>query len=302
MDMKTLKSFISVAENKSFSAAARALHTVQPAVSRHIAQLEASLGVTLFKRNSREVVITSAGKQLLRDGQMLLTQIETAMSNAKRASKGEIGSLKIAHMPSACLPFMAGLVNQYISRFPGVHVNLYEMTVTQQLEAFKEERIDVGFSRPVPAALESDFISHHIYHDKLVVVVDEQHPLAGRKTVKLADLQQENFILFNRAEAVGLFDDTIGLCNDAGFSPNIISQPRHMQTLLTEVASGLGIGLGPYCIRKQHSAGCLFLDIEQVEKVIPLQLHIKRQSHDATVKSFVDIVLANRAEIEASMG
>jgi DNA-binding transcriptional LysR family regulator len=302
MDIKTLRSFISVAENKSFSAAARALHTVQPAVSRHIAQLEASLGVTLFNRNSREVVITSAGKQLLRDGQMLLTQIETAMLNAKRANKGEIGSLKIAHMPSACLPFMAGLVNQYISHFPGVQVNLYEMTVTQQLEAFKEGRIDVGFSRPVPASLESDFISHHIYHDKLVVVVGEQHPLAGRKTVKLAELQQENFILFNREEAVGLFDDTIGLCNDAGFSPNIISQPRHMQTLLTEIASGLGIGLGPYCIRKQHSAGCLFLDIEQVEKVIPLQLHIKRQSHDATVKSFVDIVLASRPEIEASMG
>lgn len=119
MDIKTLRSFISVAENKSFSAAARELHTVQPAVSRHIAQLEDTLGVSLFKRNSREVAITSAGKQLLRDGQLILAQIATAKTNAKRAEKGEVGSLKVAHMPSACLPFMAGLVNQYINRYPG---------------------------------------------------------------------------------------------------------------------------------------------------------------------------------------
>lgn len=301
MDIKTLRSFISVAENKSFSAAARELHTVQPAISRHIAQLEEALGVSLFSRNSREVAITSAGKQLLRDGQLILAQIDTAKTNAQRAEKGEIGTLKIAHMPSACLPFMAGLVSQYISRYPGVHVNLYEMTVTQQLEAFKNDRIDIGFSRPMPASIQDDFISHDIYNDRLVVVVNEQHPLADREAVALSELQQENFIIFNREEAVGLFDDTLGLCNDAGFSPNIISQPRHMQTLLTEVASGLGIGIGPYCIRKQHSAGCHFLTIEQVDKIIPLQLHFKRQNHDATVKPFVDIALASRPEIEASM-
>lgn len=301
MDIKTLRSFISVAENKSFSAAAKQLHTVQPAVSRHIAQLEEALGVSLFNRNSREVAITSAGKQLLTDGQLILKQIETARTNAKRADKGEIGSLKVAHMPSACLPFMATLVSTYLDGFPDVHVSLFEMTVTEQLRAFEEDRIDIGFSRPLPATLASEFFSHDIYIDKLVVVVNEHHPLANRQQIDLQQLHREDFILFNRDEAVGLFDDIILLCREAGFSPNITSQPRHMQTLLTEVAAGLGVAIGPQCITKQHTQGCHFLTINQVETVIPLQLQYKRANHATTVKPFVDNVLERRPEIEQSM-
>ena len=79
MDIKTLKSFISVAKHKSFSQAARELNTVQPAVSRHISALEGELGFSLFNRNSRDVVITQAGEQLLKDASniLLLTEQKT---------------------------------------------------------------------------------------------------------------------------------------------------------------------------------------------------------------------------------
>lgn len=301
MDIKTLKSFISVAENQSFSAAARALHTVQPVVSRHIIQLEESLGVSLFTRNSREVIITSAGKQLLVDGHKILAQIEEAKNNAKRADKGEIGTLKVAHLPSACLPFMAKLVNSFINSFPGVHVNLYEMTVSQQLEAFKNKQIDIGFSRPMPVSLKDDYISHTIFNDKLVAVVNEQHRLAGKTSINLAELNNEEFILFNREEAVELFDEILMMSNDVGFSPNIVSQPRHMQTLLTEVASGLGVAIGPYCIRKQHTEGCRFLMLNEADKVIPVQLHFNKGNNAATVKTFVDVTLKMKSEIQKRM-
>lgn len=296
-----LRSFISVADSGSFSAAARELHTVQPAISRHISQLEESLGVALFNRNSREVLITSAGRQLLVDARNILAQLEQAKVNAKRADKGEIGSLKIAHMPSACLPFMARLVSSYLEDYPNVHISLFEMTVTEQLQAFEEDRIDIGFSRPMPATLSDAFVSHDIYIDRLVVVVNEQHPFADRRSIELDELQNEDFILFNREEAVGLFDDTILLCREAGFSPNIISQPRHMQTLLTEVAAGLGVAIGPECIRKQHTLGCHFLTIEQLDKAIPLQLHYKKANHGSTVKPFVDNTLKLKPEVQRSM-
>lgn len=301
MDIKTLKSFISVAEHQSFSAAAKQLHTVQPAISRHIAQLEESLGVSLFNRNSREVVITSAGKQLLNDGHKILALIEEAKSNAKRAEQGEIGTLKVAHLPSACLPFMAKLVNTFINKFPGVHVNLYEMSVSQQLEAFKNQQIDISFSRPMPASLTTDYVSHTIFNDKLVAVVNQQHRLAGKKSINLAELNNEELILFNREEAVALFDEIVMMCNDAGFSPNIVSQPSHMQTLLTEVASGLGVAIGPYCIRKQHTEGCHFLMLNQADKLIPVQLHVKKSNQAATVAPFVELTIAMKQEIEQRM-
>ena len=142
MDIKTLKSFISVAKHKSFSQAARELNTVQPAVSRHISALEGELGFSLFNRNSRDVVITQAGEQLLKDASNILLLTEQAKTQAKRAHNGQIGTLNIAYLSSACLGFMAMLIRTYKLQFPHVHVSLFEMTATEQIKALKDEQVD----------------------------------------------------------------------------------------------------------------------------------------------------------------
>ena len=281
MDIKTLKSFVSVATHQSFSTAAKELNTVQPAISRHISMLETELGVRLFIRSSRNVIITQAGEQLLKDAQQILSLTTKAKKQVIQAHKGHIGHLNIGYLSSACLSFIPMLVRRYTAVFPNVQVSLVEMTASEQLDAFQEKRIDIGFSRPLPALIRNDFICHDIYTDKLVVIVGEHHPLASESKVDLMDLIGSKFILFNREEAIGLFDDTITLCKQAGFSPAIISQPRNMQTLLTEVAAGLGIAIAPYCTRKLHHEGCHFLAINNVHKTLSTQLHYKPFNNSA---------------------
>ena len=301
MELKILKSFITVAKYKSFSDAARELHTVQPAISRHISTLETELGVILFNRNSRDVTITEAGEQLLKDAMTILSLTEQAKTQVKLAHNGQIGSLNIAYLGSACLSFMATLVRTYRSQFPHVHVTLFEMTATEQIDALKNEQIDIAFSRPLPSSINDDFISHCIYIDKLVAIVNENHKLAKNQSINLAQLKDEHFILFNRDEALGLFDETIIHCKQAGFSPNIISQPRHMQTLVTEVAAGLGVAIAPYCIRKLYSEGCKFIELDNVNTQIPLHIQYKKTGNNATVNAFIHIVLAAKEEIEHGM-
>ncbi|WP_342807407.1 LysR family transcriptional regulator [Alteromonas sp. M12] len=301
MDIKTLKSFITVAKHKSFSEAARELHTVQPAISRHISALEAELEVRLFNRNSRDVVITPAGEQLLTDASAILTLTDKAKSQVKRAHSGKVGTLNIAHLSSACLSFMATLIRTYKSQFPEVHVSLFEMTATEQIEAFKQDKIDIAFSRPLPTPIADEFIRHDIYIDKLVALVSQSHALAGAKQVELAKLKTEQFIIFNRDEALGLFDETIILCKQAGFSPDIISQPKHMQTLVTEVAAGLGVAIAPFCVSKLYSRGCHFIALENVDTQIPLQIQFKQNNHSATVHAFLNVALAAKSEIQRSM-
>jgi DNA-binding transcriptional LysR family regulator len=301
VDIKILKSFISVAAHQSFSGAARELNTVQPAISRHIAMLEDELGVALFIRNSREVVITAAGEQLLHDAKQIITLADKAKYQVMRAQQGQIGELKIAYLSSACLSFMADLIRDYSRRYPDVHVSLFEMTATEQIEAFKNNLIDVGFSRPLPTGIQDEFASSDIYIDKLVAVVGQQHPLAQFTQISLNQLQQQKMIIFHRDEAVGLFDDTIMMCKQAGFSANIISQPRHMQTLLTEVAAGLGVAIAPYCISKLYSQGCCFLALNDAHKSIATQLHVKLTNHSATVDAFVTLVLENQPSIAQRM-
>ena len=301
MDIKILKSFIKVAKHKSFSEAARELHTVQPAISRHISALETELGVSLFVRNSRDVVITQAGMQLLKDANAILALTEQAKIRVKRAHEGQVGTLNIAHLSSACLTFMATLVHNYKLQFPHVHVTLFEMTATEQIEALKNEQIDIAFSRALPTPIADEFISHCIYIDKLVALVSHSHALANKQEINLAQLKNEKFIIFNRDEALGLFDETIMHCKQVGFSPNIISQPRHMQTLVTEVAAGLGVGIAPYCVSKLYCEGCSFLTLENVNMEIPVQIQYKKNTSSATVNAFINIALNAKDEIQQSM-
>ncbi|MDO6805051.1 LysR family transcriptional regulator, partial [Wenyingzhuangia sp. 1_MG-2023] len=123
-------SFIAVATLKSFSAAARELHTVQPAISRHIAALEKELGTLLFILNTRDVHITAAGRQLFTDATRILQQAEEAVLRTQKAANGELGSLKVGYLPSACLTFIPDLVQRFHSQYPDVEISLFEMTAS----------------------------------------------------------------------------------------------------------------------------------------------------------------------------
>ncbi|MEO9275950.1 LysR substrate-binding domain-containing protein [Marinomonas sp. 5E14-1] len=301
MDVKSLKSFVAVATLKSFSAAARELHTVQPAISRHIAALEEELGTSLFIRNTRDVQITAAGLQLLSDGKALLKQFDDAKSRTQKAAKGELGHLRIGYLPSACLTLIPYLVKRFHAEFPHVDISLYEMTVAEQLIAFKNDDIDVGVSRPLPADNMAGLNSASLYRDHLCVVVPQEHAMAEQGEIKLSDLQEENIILFHREEAVGLFDTIIHLCQANGFSPNLSAQPKHMQTLLTMVASGLGVAIAPYCVAKLYTKGCCFIRIERDDTDIWTHIHYQEKGLTPTANAFVELAKASADVIQEQM-
>ncbi|XQF90201.1 LysR substrate-binding domain-containing protein [Pseudoalteromonas espejiana] len=91
------------------------------------------------------------------------------------------------------------------------------MTATEQIEALKNERIDIAFSRALPSSIADEFLSHCIYIDSLVAIVNQNHCLASSKNIDLARLKDEQFIIFNREEALGLFDETILQCKKHSF-------------------------------------------------------------------------------------
>lgn len=300
VDVKSLKSFVAVATLKSFSAAARELHTVQPAISRQIAALEEELGTSLFTRNTRDVQITAAGLQLLSDGKALLKQFDDAMSRTQKAAKGELGYLRVGYLPSACLTLIPYLVKRFHTEFPHVEISLHEMTVAEQLIAFQNDDIDVGISRPFA----DDVVglnSALLYRDHLCVVVSEEHVLANEDEIKLSNIQEESVILFNREEAIGLFDTIIHLCQVNGFSPNLSVQPKHMQTLLTMVASGLGVAIAPYCVAKLYTKGCRFIRIEKHGADILTQLHYREKGLTPTAKAFVALAKSSTHVIQEQM-
>ncbi len=301
MELKTLKSFVKVATLKNFSAAARELNTVQPAISRHIADLEDELGVRLFWRNTREVRVTLAGESLLRDAKEILARETVAKEQVQRAAQGKTGLLRIGYLGPACFTFIPDLVRTYAKSYPEVEIQLREMTVRQQLVALEEEQLDIGFSRSLPKNYRKEFFAEDIYWDTLTAVLPESHPLADAKSLRLQQLEEERFILFSRREAAGLFDQIIGVCQKEKITPVISSQPDHMQVLLTEVAAGLGVSVAPGCIKNMYTKGCAFVQIYKQKPSIATQLHYRRSIPLPTVEAFVKITLQGRETIQEQM-
>jgi DNA-binding transcriptional LysR family regulator len=301
MEIKTLRSFVAVAAFKSFSAAARELNTVQPAVSRQIAALEDELGVRLFLRNTRDVSLTPAGESLLHDAKALLSGEAAAREQAQRAAQGKTGRLRIGYLGSACFTFIPILVQAYAAHYPQVEIKLCEMTVRQQLDAFEAEQLDVGFSRDLPQSHQKNFVVENIYQDILTAILPISHPLAEVKSLRLSQLEAESFILYSRHEAAGLFDQIVGVFQQERIVPTISSQPEKMQVLLTEVAAGLGVSVAPACVRNMYTKGCAFVPICGQKQSIATQLHYRPGVSAPTVEAFVAIALENRTEIQRQM-
>lgn len=301
MEIRTLKTFVTVASLKSFSAAARELNTVQPAVSRQISDLEEELGVRLFWRNTRKVKITAAGESLLRDAQEILSSEVWAKEHARLAAQGKIGRLRIGYVGPACFSFIPWLVQDYSKRYPEVQIHLREMTRHQQIDAFKAGQLDVGFSGPLVKTEKKGFSVERIYVDTLMAVIPEAHPKSTAKRLRLRELRSEPFVMLRRSESVGMFDSIIQACQQEDFAPVISHQPKNIQTVLTEVASGLGVSILPRYVRRMYTKGCVLIPIQGQKPSVPTELHFRSLTSLPTVEAFVELVLKAKKEIQLRM-
>jgi DNA-binding transcriptional LysR family regulator len=263
--------------------------------------MEEELGTALLWRSTREVRVTAAGEVLLEDARRLLALESEAHDRVTRAAKGQTGQLRIGYMSSATARFMPVLLRHFNQRHPDVHVELFEMTAQQQLEAFARHEIDLGLSRPLPDPAPLGLEKLLLYQDHLMAVLPQEHPLAKRKRLSLKELAREDFVLFVRGQASGLFDTIISACGEAGFSPRVVRQPTQMQTLLSQVASGMGVAIAPACIRYLQSDGCVFIKLQPAPPAVALELHYLAQPLRPTVKAFVEEISQMREQIKAQM-
>src|SRR5262249_30235111 len=147
MELRHLRYFVAVAEELHFGRAAARLHLAQPALSRQIRSLEEEVGLRVLERDRRRVALTAAGAVFLGEARFLLGHVDDAVEAARRADRGELGSLRIGYVPAVVTTGLPEIVRGFRKRFPGVDVRLQEMNPAMQVEALLGERVDVAFSR-----------------------------------------------------------------------------------------------------------------------------------------------------------
>lgn len=272
MNFKHLKTFITVARCGSFSAAAGYLHTVQSAVSRHINALEGELGVCLFERDTRNVKLTAPGEAFFGHAKAILSHCETAKTDTQLIAEGKKGVLRIGYVSSACAHFLPQLLRRFRQDEPNIGIEIHELTAAEQLNTFRDNMLDIGFSRPVVGSYEGLVERKHLCDDPIFAVVAEDHPLAQKECVALGDLVPYSLALFARAHAPSLFDTLTNAFYKQGIEPNIHDEPISMQALLTHVASSQSVALVPGCVRHLQTTQCKFIPL-----AIPL--HVSLEMH-----------------------
>jgi DNA-binding transcriptional LysR family regulator len=243
MEIRQIRSFLKVAEHLNFSRAAKDLHIVQSALSMQIKHLEEEIGTKLFERDRRKVRLTEAGKVFLQDSSSTLEGLDRALRNAQRASRGEIGRLRIGFVFVGAALLLPKILIPFRRNNPGVALELRNMTTSEQLTGFQEGTIDAGFLR-LPVSHENLAIEC-IHREPFALFLSKAHPLASCQKWRLSDLKNSPFVMYARHEAPGFHDRMMRILNEAGVHPEILQEASEMQTILSLVAIGCGVTILP---------------------------------------------------------
>jgi DNA-binding transcriptional LysR family regulator len=298
MELRHLRYFCAVAEENSFTSAARRLNVSQSGVSGQVRALEGELGVTLLQRNQREVALTPEGAVFLREAQEILSRAERAVELVTRASQGEYGKLTIGLCGPATSPFLPRLIREFRRRQPGVMLSLKDIEPAQQPSALANREIDIGFTRRIPAEFRKTLRSEIYFSEPIMAVLPRGHSLEGANAIQISQLSSERIILNSRGTAPELFDAIIAVCKRAKFSPNIVDTPRLWQTVLTMVEASEGIALVPACVQHLRSSGVLFKALRHTKCQVDVVLAWRQDDPDAIRDSFLNLLRRNRPNIE----
>lgn len=244
MELRHLRYFEAVAEERHFGRAAARLHMAQPPLSQQIRRLEEELGVTLLRRSTRKVELTPAGEAYLDRVREILAAVAEAGDEAHRIEAGVEGRLVVGCVGSATYSLLPALARRLREQLPGLDFAFRgEMAVPEQVEALRSGRIDLALLRP--PVDDGDLVVRTLRSERLIVALPEGHRLARRARLRMRDLREEDLVVHTGHGRTVMYDTVVALCRSAGFDPRIRHEVAETSTMITFVAAGLGVAVVP---------------------------------------------------------
>lgn len=239
MEIKQVQYFLAIAETGSFSVAADNLYISQSSLSKQILALEKNLDVQLFDRSKRKVSLTEAGKAFQKHAQNFDDLYKSMLVDMGEFRK-TLPTLSIAAIPVIAQYGITTFIAKFRSEYPDVNLVLEEREASTVLPALFQDKYDLAFVRDYGVD-SSQFSTIEIVTDKLMIAVSKNHRLADRETLSLAELSNENFIMFNKGTLV--HELALNACRSAGFEPRVFYSTLRGASIIGLVASNSGVAL-----------------------------------------------------------
>jgi DNA-binding transcriptional LysR family regulator len=244
MELRHLRSFAMLAETLHFGKAAQLLNISQPPLSQQIQRLERELGVELFERNRRGVILTAAGSHLLPWAKQVLQGSSDLADVADQMRRGSAGLLRIAHVGSAMLSVVPRLVRPFTQNHPNTQLSLVQMETSAQLEALRSRRIDIAFCRLL--SKQEDLETMTVAREPLMAAIHTDSPYASEENeFNFSLLKNESFIGPPKEAAPTYWRAVHKLCAEYGFEPKVTHESTNILNMGGFVAAGLGVALIP---------------------------------------------------------
>jgi len=239
VDLRQMRYFLALAQERNFGRAAERLHMSQPPLTRQIRTLERDIGTPLFIRTTKGVDLTEAGKTFLEEVPNLLALAERAQERTLRAGQGMTGRLEVGIFTASVLGAIPRILARFHAERPDVQIGLHTMTKPAQIEALKERRITVGFNRLVPPVPGIKVAT--VLREKLVVGLHASHPLCAKDRISLADLEDQPMILYPNLPIPGLAQQVEDAFRREKRRLRVVQEVEDVLTCLALVSAELGL-------------------------------------------------------------
>jgi DNA-binding transcriptional LysR family regulator len=295
MELRQLRSFAALAEEQHFGRAAARLHIAQPALSQQIKQLERELGVGLVDRTTRRVELTKAGRRFADHARAVLASADRASADMALVASGHAGRVSAGFIGTSTYDLLPLAAREVRSELPDVQLDLHGELLSPALVAgLLDGTYDLVVLRP-DGVQRRGVEMRTLRREPLVAVLPDRHPLAGRRSIDLAHLAGEPFVMHFSGHRSSMHEHVLAACASAGFRPTSVMEVGETATLVVFVAAGLGVALVPEPVRSLALRGVSYVALNGASTV-DLGLATRAGEGSPAVRRVAEIV-ARSAEL-----
>lgn len=288
MELRHLRYFVAVAEERNFTRAAERLHIAQPPLSRQIQQLEEDLGVQLFERQTRPLRLTDTGRFFYTHALRVLAQ--TAELEAMTRRVGQIErKMQVGFVGSTLYGMLPRIIRRFRTEHSDIELSLHEMSTMDQIQALKEGRIDVGFGR---IRHEDPAVRRVVLREeRMIVALPVGHPLGeARQELSLHELVGETLIIFPKAPRPSYADQVLAAFHDRALKPRRIQEVRELQIALGLVAAGEGISVVPSSVHGLKRDDVTYVELDDPNLVSPIIMSMRMLDESADLRAMQEMI------------
>jgi DNA-binding transcriptional LysR family regulator len=288
IELRHMRYFIAVAEELHFRKAAEKLFISQPGLSRQIKLFEEELGVVLFERHNRKVVLTKVGAYLKEEFTLQLKTLSHTLDTAKLLQDGKKGALKIGYVGSAMQDVIPNLLLRFEKNHPNILFNLKEIDNQKQLDGLLDYSLDIGFVRleRVPRTLNIKTI----LKENFCLVLPKNHLISENNFKSLDQFRAESFILFDAKYSASYYEKVMQIFDDCGFAPLISHNTIHSSSIFKLVENNFGISIVPKSLAQKRGHQIKFIELDMISQKTTLSVIWNKKNTNPILNAVLELL------------